>query len=204
MLFRSLLDELKTTIIPSLHEVQSEIERYSFAEEDEYMSILSKIQDNLNTVIEVFDNLGYDYEPEVEPDVSDSTFSNMLIRFKDQISNFISHFDSDNMYSFNASVRKINNTIDVHKTNFIKEGEVLHESWNFLKISKNLEEAIEKHDDLNPKIWNTNMTMKEEVLADLQAIANEFLNYIEIPLNVVDIEVVGSNEIGRASCRERV
>ena len=70
------------------------------------------------------------------------------------------------------------------------EGEVLTEGTMF---NIKLDEAIEVHDDLNPKIWNTNMTMKEEVLKDLNDIATEFINYIEIPLNIVDIEVVGSN-----------
>ena len=37
------------------------------------------------------------------------------------------------------------------------------------------------------------MTMKEDVYNKLKNIADEFIKYIEIPLNIVDIEVVGSN-----------
>lgn len=59
--------------------------------------------------------------------------------------------------------------------------------------TKQLNEAIEVHQELNPKIWNTDNTIKEEVATKLKDIANEFIKYIEIPLNIVDIEIVGSN-----------
>ena len=54
-------------------------------------------------------------------------------------------------------------------------------------------EALEVHDTLNPKLWNKDRTLKDEVLNKLNEIATEFLDFIEIPLNVVDIEIVGSN-----------
>lgn len=56
-----------------------------------------------------------------------------------------------------------------------------------------LNESIEVHNELNPKIWNSDNLLKEDVYTKLNDIANEFLKYIEIPLNVVDIEIVGSN-----------
>lgn len=58
---------------------------------------------------------------------------------------------------------------------------------------KYLNEALELHDTLNPAIWNEDSTLKDEVQTKLLNIANEFLDYIEIPLNIVDIEIVGSN-----------
>lgn len=54
-------------------------------------------------------------------------------------------------------------------------------------------EAIEVHNELNPNIWNNDNTIKDDVYNKLTDIFNEFLNYIEIPLNIVDIEIVGSN-----------
>lgn len=54
-------------------------------------------------------------------------------------------------------------------------------------------EALEVHDTLNPILWNEDRTLKDEVLNKLNEIATEFLDFIEIPLNVVDIEIVGSN-----------
>ena len=46
---------------------------------------------------------------------------------------------------------------------------------------------------LNPKLWNDDNSLKTDVYEKLNDIANEFLKYIEIPLNIVDIEIVGSN-----------
>lgn len=54
-------------------------------------------------------------------------------------------------------------------------------------------EAVEVHDTLNPKIWNDDNTLKTEVAEKLNSISQEFLKEIEIPLNIVDIEIVGSN-----------
>ena len=55
-----------------------------------------------------------------------------------------------------------------------------------------LKEALELHNELNPKLWQQN-NLKLDVLQKLKQIAEEFLKYIDIPLNVVDIEIVGSN-----------
>lgn len=57
----------------------------------------------------------------------------------------------------------------------------------------NLQESIEVHNELNPKLWNSDNSLKDEVFEKLTDIADEFIKYIEIPLNIVDIEIVGSN-----------
>ena len=53
-------------------------------------------------------------------------------------------------------------------------------------------ESIEVHDTLNPRLYN-GMEMKQEVFDKLTQIYKEFLDFIDIPLNIVDVEVVGSN-----------
>lgn len=60
-------------------------------------------------------------------------------------------------------------------------------------MSNKLQEAIEVHDTLNPLLWNEDNTLKQGVFEKLSNIAQEFLKFIEIPLNIVDIEIVGSN-----------
>lgn len=60
-------------------------------------------------------------------------------------------------------------------------------------MSNKLQEAIEVHDTLNPLLWNGDNTLKQDVFEKLSNIAQEFLKFIEIPLNIVDIEIVGSN-----------
>lgn len=54
-------------------------------------------------------------------------------------------------------------------------------------------EAVEVHETLNPKLWNNDNTLKTEVYQKLYDISQEFIKFIEIPLNIVDIEIVGSN-----------
>ena len=56
----------------------------------------------------------------------------------------------------------------------------------------NINESYEVHNTLNPKLWDDDV-LKPEVNKKLNDIANEFINYIDIPLNVCDIEIVGSN-----------
>ena len=58
-----------------------------------------------------------------------------------------------------------------------------------------IREAYEQHDTLNPKIFDLETNkMKPEVLAKLQQIAEEFLQFIDpLTLSVVDIQAVGSN-----------
>lgn len=56
-----------------------------------------------------------------------------------------------------------------------------------------LTEAIELHDELNPKIWNEDGSLKEEVYEKLMEVYDEFMEFIKIPLNIVDVEIVGSN-----------
>lgn len=60
-------------------------------------------------------------------------------------------------------------------------------------MNKKLNEAIEVHNTLNSLLWNEDNTLKQDVFEKLSNIAQEFLKFIEIPLNIVDIEIVGSN-----------
>ena len=55
-----------------------------------------------------------------------------------------------------------------------------------------LTEKFEVHDRLNPKLWE-DTTLRPEVAEKLIEIVEEFKNYVDIPLNVVDVHLVGSN-----------
>lgn len=61
------------------------------------------------------------------------------------------------------------------------------------ELHKCLYESIEVHQELNPVLWERNGLLKPDVLDKLTNIANEFIKHIELPLNIVDIEIVGSN-----------
>lgn len=62
-------------------------------------------------------------------------------------------------------------------------------------IVNNLTENIEKHDELNPKLWVDN-SLKTEVRAKILEISNEFIKALQedgIKFNLNDIQIVGSN-----------
>ena len=179
-----ILQDINQKIRPSLEELQSYIDDYCNSEDRELLGLsLESMINPLNKIIDEFNNLGYTYEPEFSPDVSEKVFKQNLMNYKEQIDSFINNFTEDKIESFNVQTKYILNLIESHMdSNNLNESSMI-----------TLEEAIEVHDNLNPKLWNTDMTLKEEVLIKLKEISDEFINYIEIPLNIVDIEIVGSN-----------
>lgn len=184
-----ILQDLKANTMPYLHNIQNLVDKYYYSDDKNVSNdILGDIIDNLNNIISNFNDLGYTYEPDASTDVSESIFKNILIKYREQSQDFIRNFNEDMLEAFNTQTKYLLNLIDIHRTNFIDEGEVLTEG-----VINKLDEAIEVHEDLNPKLWNTNMSIKEDVLKALKEISDEFINYIEIPLNIVDIEIVGSN-----------
>lgn len=54
-------------------------------------------------------------------------------------------------------------------------------------------EKLELHDTLNPNIWNSDNTLKEEVRDRLLQIVDFFKETLDIPLEIADIQLVGSN-----------
>jgi len=59
-----------------------------------------------------------------------------------------------------------------------------------------MNEDIEKHETLNPLLWNEDNTLKPEVKEKLMQIADEFIKGLEedgIKMDVDDIKIVGSN-----------
>ncbi len=62
--------------------------------------------------------------------------------------------------------------------------------------AKPLAEDIEKHDSLNPVLWNEDNTLKEEVIKKINEIVDVFVNDLKdsnIELSIKDIIIIGSN-----------
>lgn len=59
-------------------------------------------------------------------------------------------------------------------------------------INKNDNYTLELHNELNPKLWENNK-LRSDVKNKVINIINEFKNYIDIPINIIDIQLVGSN-----------
>lgn len=65
-----------------------------------------------------------------------------------------------------------------------------------VETETNLEESVEKHDTLNPKLWNEDNTLKSEVKEKIDLIVKDFLDGLKedgIKINVKDVKLVGSN-----------
>lgn len=61
---------------------------------------------------------------------------------------------------------------------------------------ENVDEAIEKHDTLNPKLWDENNELKPEVRKKIEEIVQKFddnLKENDVELDVKDITIIGSN-----------
>jgi hypothetical protein len=57
---------------------------------------------------------------------------------------------------------------------------------------KRLQESIEQHQELNPKFWD-GFELKDEVASKLLQIKDWFVEYIDVPVRVIDARFVGSN-----------
>lgn len=57
---------------------------------------------------------------------------------------------------------------------------------------KILNESLEIHDTLNPKIWNE-YKLRPEVEQRIYKIVDEFIKFIEVPIYVLDVHILGSN-----------
>lgn len=94
----------------------------------------------------------------------------------------------------NNSIRKLENLKESKLDNIKKQGKKLDGHGNV--IEEDLQEDIEKHDILNPKLWNEDGTLKEEVHDKILEIVDDFLEGLKndgIKFNLKDVKIVGSN-----------
>ena len=106
------------------------IEYINLADENDFSSILGEMLVPLNNVIKKFNELGFTYEPDTTTDVDEDNFTTILDRYSDQVEDFISDFSRDKFESFNVQTRDIFSLIDLHRTRYIKEGEILIDNLN--------------------------------------------------------------------------
>jgi len=59
-------------------------------------------------------------------------------------------------------------------------------------INKEYAEPIGQHQELNPRLWDHDR-LKSEVKGALLRIAEDFLDYVDVPVDVVDIRLAGGN-----------
>lgn len=72
----------------------------------------------------------------------------------------------------------------------------INEIANELVSNEDLQEDIEKHNQLNPKLWDEDKVLRDEVREKILEITDKFLEQLkedEIKIEVEDIKLVGSN-----------
>lgn len=52
---------------------------------------------------------------------------------------------------------------------------------------------VDMNNKLNPVIWNDDMTLKDGVVGAINNIVSQFVDDLEIPIDIVDVRIVGSN-----------
>lgn len=60
-------------------------------------------------------------------------------------------------------------------------------------MSKILKEEIQIHNQLNPKIWGADNLLLPEVRNKIIEIVEAFENYLDLPIQILDAQIVGSN-----------
>lgn len=119
-------DNLKASLEKELTKFQDLVSKYiNEDDEDSYSDTLGLILVPLNNVTNIFNNLGFTYEPDTTSDVEEDIFTTILSRYSDQIDKFLSNFNRDEFESFNVQTRDLASLIDLHRTRYIKEGEIL-------------------------------------------------------------------------------
>lgn len=124
-------DNLKQYMKSNLEKFQNLVIEYiNLADESDFLSILGEMLVPLNNIIKKFNELGFTYEPDTTTDVDEDNFTTILDRYSDQVEDFISDFSRDKFESFNVQTRDIFSLIDLHRTRYIKEGEILIDNLN--------------------------------------------------------------------------
>lgn len=98
-----------------------------------------------------------------------------------------------------STLQEAKDWIDKYEGKFsvkVLHGDEVHAVIDEVSDDKTIEEAIEKHNELNPKIWNSDNTLKKEVKEKIDEIVDTFKeNLLEdgIDLKIKDVIICGSN-----------
>lgn len=120
------LNDIKQSLKSPIQKANQLIGEYVLIIKDEDRGrYLDDIEEQLNFIIKILEGFGYNYQPEQIPDEPEEVFKNILNKYKDELIIFYNNLSKDTLNSFNSQTRYIINLIEIHRTNFIDEGEVL-------------------------------------------------------------------------------
>ena len=117
-----LLNQLKDKLEPALNNIQDLISDYILVGDNKLID-LTNIELQLNTIVEAFKELGFEYTPELVPDEDEEIFKNILDKFKDQVAYFLNNYDEKLFEQFNVQIQYILNLIEVHKASLKEDND---------------------------------------------------------------------------------
>ena len=122
------LSSLQDLFKPIFYDLRDLIIKYNDSDDESvYSDILEDIINKLNEVVDILNSLGYTYEPEQVPDVDEEVFRANLESYKEQLFYLLHHFEEDLLNQFNVQTKYILNLIEIHRPNYIEEGEILYD-----------------------------------------------------------------------------
>lgn len=122
------LSSLKDLLEPIFYNIKDLVIEYiDLDDKNDQNEVLGEIEIKINQIIDILQSLGYTYEPEQTPDVDEEVFKANLESYKEQLFYLLHNFEEDLLNQFNVQTRYILNLIEVHRPNFIEEGEVLYD-----------------------------------------------------------------------------
>lgn len=122
------LNSLKDLFTPIFYDIKDLVIKYNDSDDESlYSDILEDIINKLNEVVDILNSLGYTYEPEQVPDVDEEVFRANLESYKEQLFYLLHNFEEDLLNQFNVQTKYILNLIEVHRPNYIEEGEILYD-----------------------------------------------------------------------------
>ena len=68
---------------------------------------------------------GITYTPDVPADEDEDTFQNILVNYIETANKFLESDKVTDFESFNSQTRYITSLVDIHRTQYVKEGEIL-------------------------------------------------------------------------------
>ena len=120
------LNDIKQSLKSPIQKANRLIGEYVLIiKEEDRGRYLDDIEEQLNFIVKILEGFGYNYQPEQIPDEPEEVFKNILNKYKDELIVFYNNLSKDILNSFNSQTRYIINLIEIHRTNFIDEGEVL-------------------------------------------------------------------------------
>lgn len=109
-----------------IDKLKEAIDVYLSEEDDEERSdLLGTILLHLESINSEMNKMGVTYTPDVSADEDEDTFQEILQRYIESAYDFLKSETNEDIESFNAQTRYVTSLVDLHRTQYVKEGEIL-------------------------------------------------------------------------------